>query len=152
MVEGSDTYNALCKPAKFCDAKNNIAWRIDPSDEISLENWIVKYDLVCANPFLISLFGMMFFTGFTVGSLFIPNLSDKYGRKWFFVASILVQALTNVVIFMLPGQERRYVHMIIALMFVHGICSSCRITIGFCMQSDFSPTAYNSAISSFWNI
>lgn len=112
----------------------------------------MKYNLVCANPFIISLFGMMFFTGFTLGSMFIPSLSDQYGRKWFFVTAILAQAFISGVILMLPGEDRFYVHIIIGLMFLQGICTSCRIIISAILQSDFSSAASNNAITTCWNI
>lgn len=50
----------------------------------------------------------------------IPTLSDKYGRKWFFVGALLVNALTFVVILSLPGKNINYYYVIIVMWFLSG--------------------------------
>jgi MFS family permease len=40
-----------------------------------------KFDLYCADDLLISAIGMAYFSGFALGAAFLPNYSDKNGRK-----------------------------------------------------------------------
>jgi len=80
----------LCKPSKFCDVNNKISYEVDENADYSLQNWIHDFDLVCASSLTISSFASLFFMGFAFGSLFIPKLSDKYGRKKLFYICMLV--------------------------------------------------------------
>ena len=48
---------------------------------MTLNNFIIKFDADCWDPIWISLPAMMYFTGWTIGSLWLPALGDKYGRK-----------------------------------------------------------------------
>jgi MFS family permease len=50
-----------------------------------LDNWIKKFELDCASETIIGSFGMLFFIGFSLGSLIVARLSDKYGRKRIFL-------------------------------------------------------------------
>ena len=59
-------------------------WHIDWAGERTLANWMVNYDLVCAESPLISSFAMALFLGFASGALFLPSLAHKYGMKNFF--------------------------------------------------------------------
>jgi hypothetical protein len=88
IVEGSDDYKKYCKPEYFCDKSHEIKHRVVPS-HVTLENWISKYDLVCADKFIISSFGMLYFAGFALGALFLPNMSDRYGRKNYYIGSLV---------------------------------------------------------------
>lgn len=56
---------------------------------LTLDNWIRKFNLDCASESVIGSFGMLFFFGFSIGSLFVARLSDKYGRKKIFLYCML---------------------------------------------------------------
>eukprot|EP00347_Sterkiella_histriomuscorum_P012127 403369790 len=54
----------------------------------SLNNWVQKLGLECADPYKIGLLGTMFFAGWTISCAIVPKLSDFYGRK--FMAMICI--------------------------------------------------------------
>jgi MFS family permease len=72
----------------------------------------------------------MFFTGFAIFSPILPALSDKYGRKWFFVGCLTINAIIFSVILLLPAginpaitqadeeSNRKYVIVLIVLWFI----------------------------------
>jgi len=65
---------------------------------------MTKYpDLICASPFYLGLFGMMYFLGFMIGNTFIPTLGDIYGRKKLFFINYFVYFMTAFGIVVMPG-------------------------------------------------
>jgi len=79
-----------------------------------------RYNLYCASGTTIGLIGTLFFCGFALMSPILPALSDKYGRKWFFIGALLVNALTFVVILSVPAGNDDYFYVIVAMWFVSG--------------------------------
>jgi hypothetical protein len=69
----SNDYKSMCKPDYFCDADNAIGYSVDWEDHTSLYNLTYKFNLNCASKFTISSLGIFFFTGFAIGSLFVPR-------------------------------------------------------------------------------
>lgn len=69
----SPDYKSMCNPSYFCVAENNVGYDVDWEDSTSLYNLTYKFNLNCASKFIISSLGMFFFSGFAVGSLFIPR-------------------------------------------------------------------------------
>ena len=89
MEDGSQQYKEECIPHYFCDKENKVHWNVVHKSPITLNNWISEYDLICADHMVISSFGMLYFTGFAISSFFLPNMSDRNGRKWYFLGSLL---------------------------------------------------------------
>jgi len=75
----------------------------------------------CQTPFVISLFGMMFFTGYSIGCLLIPPFADRNGRKIIFVACLCVEVVVFTTMFFLPGHDVKYMWVLVFLMFVLGL-------------------------------
>ena len=59
-------------------------------DDEYLDNWVDKLDLLCESKLKIGLIGSVYFAGVITTLLFVPPLSDRYGRKVIFVVSLLV--------------------------------------------------------------
>ena len=97
---------------------------------------MTKHDLICAKPFLISSFGMLYYAGYTFGSLFLPTLSDKKGRKNFYMGAIIMYCLSAILMNILPYG---YVYPVIALFFTIGMSSSVRSPIQIVMMFDMTP-------------
>ena len=76
----------MCKPEYFC-THPEVDWHIVKDHMYTLNNWMSKYDLYCASNLMVSAVGISFFIGFALGSAFLPNMSDKRGRKNAFLAS-----------------------------------------------------------------
>ena len=66
---------------------------VDYSSKYSLHNWVEQLDLVCVSGEKIGLIGSMFFAGWSSTVLFIPFASDKIGRRWIFLFSIILVAI-----------------------------------------------------------
>ena len=88
----------------------------------SLDNLIEQYDMQCDGKLTISLFGMMFFLGFAIGSVILPPLSDKYGRKNLFLLSLFINIAMFIIDLLLPGGKDHHamVYVFIATFFVQG--------------------------------
>lgn len=74
----------------------------------------------------------MFFTGWSTTILFIPFASDKIGRRWIFFWSILATFLSIIGLFLSTSIE-----LTIVLMFVAGMATSGRMTVGYVFANEF---------------
>jgi hypothetical protein len=77
-------------------------YKRDTSNKLSLHNWIEDLDLACTNsgplgP--IALLGSLQFVGWAISAFITPRLSDIYGRKKIFLASMLIQFVSLIGIF-----------------------------------------------------
>ena len=135
-----DDYVDRCNPNNFCKAENEIKWTIDQESPTTLNNWMTSYpDLICSTPYYIGLAGMVFFTGFAIGSGILPTLGDKYGRKFICLASHLAYFMAWLCIAMMPGGSLNYYNLIIALFFVLGFTGSARMSLGFVYATEMVP-------------
>ena len=96
ILEGTPEYKKYCVPHYFCKNDDHAAqgnrvvnWSINHASNITLTNLMTKHDLICASKLMISSFGMSYFAGYAGGSLLLPTLSDKKGRKKFLAGAIL---------------------------------------------------------------
>lgn len=110
------------------------------------------YDMDCQSEFVISLFGMMFFSGFSIGCLFLPALGDKNGRKKYFLGCIFINLIIFVIMLLLPNHQEKYMYVLIILMFFDGLQSGGRMTIGYCYMVEFAPENYHGMIGTVWDI
>jgi len=150
-VDGSDEYEEKCHPSYFCDEANGVSWHIDWESPYSLNNWMTHFELYCSGKMVISGAPMSCFLGFAVGVLLLPSLSDRYGRKKYFLLCFLVQELCIFPALFFPKSEV-YMYVIIAMCFVFGIFLGGRAVIGYCMMLDFSPKKYHSYLGTGWNV
>lgn len=70
----------LCTHEDYCQSSNKV--KIDWSDDWSLENWVSRFNLACADSHIIGLLGTMFFAGTTIFGVLITRMGDIYGRMW----------------------------------------------------------------------
>lgn len=136
----------MCEPNYFCHNKNNITYEIDYDDEISLNNWVQEFDLVCASSFTISSFGMIFFAGYAIGSAIIPKLADLYGRKRPFFAINVLSLISLIIIVTVPQLQ-----IVLMCLFLIGLVTSGNFTIGICYMGEFVPEGYDTMLTSYWN-
>ena len=97
---------------------------------------------------------MAYYAGFALSNLIIPPLSDKRGRKNWYLGCQLVQTLSTLVIVCLPGNPAATdcaVPIIIAMFFVHGNTRSGTQLIGYCMMLDTAPESTHAWISGIWS-
>lgn len=88
LKSGTLEFEEKCKPSYFCDKKDTMSYQHVIDSHHTLDNWTIAYNLECAGKLVISAFGMSYFVGYSLGSLVIPHLSDKEGRKFWFLVSM----------------------------------------------------------------
>ena len=112
--------------------------------------------MICAGKLVISLYGIMFWTGFFLGSLVLPSLSDKRGRKNLFLICITVNLVCAVTMLVLPSSDYNtspgLVHFMISIQFVLGFLSAGRVSIGFSYFVELAPKENMALMSSVWNV
>ena len=85
LEKGSKEWYEKCTVEAYCGAEGGEI-DIDYDSERTLNNWMMRYDLICESSYLINGFGMSFFFGYVIGSFLLPTLSDKTGRRSNFLA------------------------------------------------------------------
>ena len=152
IADPSEEYSQKCIPSYFCDNNSTIDWHIDTEADITLDNWMKSYKLYCSGSTFISLIGTFFFIGFAVMSPILPPLSDKYGRRNFFLAALLVNAGTFVGVLVVPGDNIDYFYVIIALWFLSGCQTAARTVCGYNYMVEFAPKKYHTLMGTIWNV
>lgn len=93
-----------------------------------------------------------FFIGATVGALTLPALSDVYGRKKFFVSTLVVTLLlmfAELAIQISP--DKRYNLWILSLYFaLNGIVSAGRRATGYCYFVELVPRKNVELLATIW--
>jgi MFS family permease len=74
----------------------------------------------------------MFFAGWVTTILFVPFAADKIGRRWIFFVSVLVTCGTLSTLY-LSGN----VNLTISMMFISGMATSGRTTVGYVYANEF---------------
>ena len=110
-----------------------------------------KFKMDCSSEFTISLFGMLFFTGYAIGNLIIPVLSDHYGRKKIFVCNMLVRLFSFISLLLLPN-DYNCIYIIMAIFFIGGFNSAGRMMVGYCYMIEMAPTKDRSWMCTVWDI
>lgn len=157
QLECMDTHNNKvvtgenCQPYYFCNPKNNITITLLENDELTLGNWVKDFDLLCASPFTISSFAMAFFAGWALGSFWVPQQSDVFGRKRPFMFCLAIQFMVFTSLAFVPYHNEKSVFKLQVLMLILGLAASGREPIGLCYQAEFQPVSHQGYVSTFWN-
>ena len=80
-----------CTNSDFCGT--NIPFRINYTDDTSLENWVQDLDLYCTPGAQIGLIGSMFFAGWALSAFFLPRTADLFGRRKVYLFSMIGHAI-----------------------------------------------------------
>ena len=109
IEEGTEDFRKYCIPHYFCNNDEHQAlgnrvvdWKIVDNSNITLNNIMTKHNLICASKLMISSFSMSYYAGYASGSLILPALCDKRGRKKFLAGAILVHAISSFSAMALP--------------------------------------------------
>lgn len=89
--------------------------------------------MICVPKPIIGLMGSAYFGGWAATILFIPMLSDKYGRKQLFFWALVVSVITMFLMIFVSGNF----YFTMGLMFISGMATSGRTTIGFIYAGEF---------------
>ena len=84
------------------------------------------------------MYGMTTFLGMTIGSMFLPYLSDNHGRRVYFILCLGGQETAKLCItIMTYSQVNAYA--IMCVLFICGMFMSGRMAVGYCMMVDYAP-------------
>ena len=136
LCQGSDGSWSDCTAEEICqDGITN--WKIDEDNEKSLKNWWIKLDLRCEPSWKYQFIGTAFFLGWCCTLLWVPLLSDKHGRKPFFIFGMIGELLFMTVMVITVK-----LNVMIFASFVIGLLCSFRINVGYIYLMELMPKQY----------
>ena len=116
----------VCTASNICQGDDRIAsWEIDWNSDLSLHNWQEKLDLMCEPEWKVKMMVSSYFIGWCVTLLWLPLLSDGFGRKKFVSFGNLFNLLLYTIMLGITN-----INVMIGIIFCFGALASCRITIG----------------------
>lgn len=139
-----------CKPAYFC-SNRDIKYEILQNDELTLNNWVQDFDLVCDSHLAISFYSMSWIIGFLVGFFILPYFQDNYGRKYVYTISIFIIEIIMIIITFLPRKNSTKWTLYL-LIFITGLFSCARFTTGYNYLTEMWPAKNLSTVSSLNNV
>ena len=119
-ADGKEHPQDECTWKTIC-AENSqvIRHSIDWDSPESLHNWIEKLDATCEPRWKISFISSAYFLGWGITLLWLPMVSDKYGRKIFFVVGCILDLVMYTGIMLTKS-----LNAMITLSFLDGLSAS----------------------------
>ncbi|CDW90392.1 UNKNOWN [Stylonychia lemnae] len=130
----------------FCKDPS-IKYIIDWDYESSLHNWVQSLDLTCESPAKLGLLGSIYFVGWAIAAIFLPRLSDIFGRKYVYFISMLLHAIMYLGMII-----SRNLNLTIVLMGFFGFFSLGRTSVGYLYMQELTPTKQQTFIGTFLQI
>ena len=136
FVSSDNDDSGICTLDNICagDDERIVSWEVDFDDNRSLKNWVQQLGLTCEPRWKATLLGSIFAMGHVVTLLFIPRLADKFGRKYIYMISRMVDCLC----FLLLLVSRSYILTALALAGL-GACTAGRLNVGTVFLSEWFP-------------
>ncbi|XP_042545671.1 solute carrier family 22 member 2 [Dipodomys spectabilis] len=106
---------------------------------------VTEFNLVCANSWMLDLFQSAVNVGFFVGAVAIGYLADRFGRKFCLLVTILVNAVSGVLMAVSPN----YTWMLIFRL-IQGLVSKAGWLIGYIMITEFVGLDYRRTVGIFY--
>ncbi|XP_072499947.1 solute carrier family 22 member 2-like [Notamacropus eugenii] len=144
-VDWNQTALSCTEPlANFTSSKNHIpltscqdGWVYDtPGSSI-----VTEFNLVCANSWKLDLFQSIVNVGFFIGSVSIGYIADRFGRKLSLLITILITAVSGVLMALSPS----YTWMLI-FRFIQGLVSKAGWLIGYILITEFVGLKYRRTV------
>ena len=120
-------------PDNICSGKV-ISYEIDWSNPYSLHNWVEKLDLVCSPEWKVGMIGSIYFVGLVFTLIWVPRLSDMYGRKFIFMVGMIADFAMFTCIFFISSLDG-----MIVVLFVVGMATALRTDVGFVYLMELVP-------------
>jgi putative MFS transporter len=114
---------------------------------MSLYNWVEKLNLTCRPEWQIGFIGSSLFIGTVVTTIFLPALSDRLGRKFFFMAG----TTSNFIVYTFLMINTNY-WIQCALLFVAGLNSPNTYVIGFGFLQEFVGNKSKNIYAMVWSV
>ena len=137
-----------CSQEEICDGidqGDSLTTLVDWDSDRTINNWIIKFDLLCEPSWKTSLPGFNFFLGWALTSFWLPKYSDLYGRKKIYlIGHVLDLCIYTTILF------TSNFTIIIVCGLLLGMLSSIRISVGYNYLIEFFPTNRQTFIGSVW--
>lgn len=140
-------------PVSACTAENIclvpspiIDYSIDWDNIYSIHNWVEKLDLTCTPGWKVGLLGSMVFVGWVITLIWVPRLSDKYGRKTIYMIGMWGDCACFIAMFLVTS-----IDLMICVTFVFGLCTTIRVNIGFVYIMEMMPKRNQTFYASAYN-
>ncbi|XP_077874921.1 solute carrier family 22 member 2 isoform X2 [Ictidomys tridecemlineatus] len=108
---------------------------------------VTEFNLVCANSWMLDLFQSAVNVGFFVGSMGIGYLADRFGRKSCLLGTILINALSGVLMAIAPT----YTWMLLFRL-IQGLVSKAGWLIGYILITEFVGLSYRRTVGIFYQV
>ena len=80
-----------CTKEDICDGDDVASYAFNPNAEKYLDNWQERLDLTCSKEWVIGMIGGSLFIGWCITLLWLPAISDNYGRRMVFWIGMMIQ-------------------------------------------------------------
>ena len=112
---GSDAFEK-CEKHQICrQLKEDPSFEYKPdfNDPDYLDNWIIKFDLLCKEHKKEDLMMYSFFIGAITGMILFPKLADSFGRKVPFILTILISLVAQIGLIVTDNFDDARIYMMI---------------------------------------
>ena len=147
LKPGTSFDEGICTSANICANDSRIqSWEIDWSQEASLSNWHLKFDLMCWPKHQIGLISSLFWLGWCCTLLWVPRFADIYGRKYLIAYNNFVSLILYLGTMFAPN-----VYFLGATLFTWGIFNTIRTNTAFLYMIELMPRKYQNTVGTIWN-
>lgn len=137
MVGSDEVFD--CVEANFCGNPNVTFW-IDREHPEMIYNWAEQIGLICRPGWQVGMLGSVYFGGWCMTLLWMPQLSDRIGRKLMFSYSLAI----SVVLFTIMQFTRSFNMMVLSI-FLQGFFNSAKLGVGWPYLVELVPINTRSA-------
>ena len=131
---------AVCTRELICSGEVD-DWEIDYSDNRSLHNWQQQLDLMCEPDWKAGLLGTILYIFWCISLLVVPRLADRFGRRWLFLSSRLVETFLYSAVLLINDYWT-----MIGLMVALGLCAAGRVNVGTVYVTEWFPRKNHTAL------
>jgi MFS family permease len=127
-----------CVEANFCGNPDITFW-VDREHPDTIYNWAEQIGLICRPGWQVGMLGSVYFGGWCSSLLWMPQLSDRIGRKTMFVYSLAM----SVVLYTVMMFTRSFKMMVLSI-FLQGFFNSAKIGVGWPYLIELVPISTRS--------
>ena len=124
VYEGSSD-PVSCTPADFCDNPNVISFEPNYGLEDTYDNWVQRFNLHCAPKSKIGFISSAFFAGWVFTLIWVPRVSDLFGRQKVLIAGTLINFLAFTFLLLTESYA-----VLIICMTTFGMMATIRVQVG----------------------
>ena len=136
-----------CTKEDICDGDDVASYAFNPNAEKYLDNWQERLDLTCSKEWVIGMIGGSLFIGWCITLLWLPAISDNYGRRMVFWIGMMIQLVLYTGLFFCKN-----LILMIFIWIAFGALSTIRIQIAYVYMMELLPKHMQTPVTSGWNV